>query len=243
MMDVAAAALLSAVTILVAWVVYLYTLPWLMRLRCVYALHSIRDRVFKVGLTYPRLRHTLFYRDIDSVIASSIQMVRDGGVAEALMFMSMMAPQNHQKQQTSPGWRVDQLKFELRTVFVGADGKIAVEELRACAKETEKVVFHRAFTGHPTVFFGAIIATLVAVPVALCGVLLKRLRPQKASRKDAQGGTTASAEAHTLSDVISGFEKPTPLELPKLRAPRLFYDRIARRGRLVADHSKLVHGP
>lgn len=150
---------LLVICALLAWTVIFRAVPWMVKTGVLYALHTLRDRLYAAAGRAPEIRQTLIYRDVEFLLCGFIHICRDRGPDEVLSLASALHRRRHRATRTS--WRRGVYDEELVTVFAGAKGHAALIELVDIAAQARPVILLRSVAESPLFLTASVIVVVV----------------------------------------------------------------------------------
>lgn len=177
-------------------------LPWMARAGSLYALHTLRDRLYELGKAFPACADTLTYRDMEFLLSYYIHVSRDRGRedVEALFEMSLA---NDDAGVAS--WRDPVYERELSQIYIGKTGSGVYLQIVQIFRLADKALLGRWLGQHPVVLIVALLSSwIVAIKLAIDRVFASPINPAKImprkveSVAEAAATRGASAPAHAV---------------------------------------------
>ncbi len=127
-------------------------LPWTTQLVAIYAIHGLRDRMFKIYRTFPAAGRSVLYRDLDALLAVSLHVVRDHSYRDCATLLG------GRETAHAPTWRRRRYQWEESNLYSDERGREALGDMMAIVTNLRVFLAMRMVTGHPAILMLAFVS-------------------------------------------------------------------------------------
>jgi hypothetical protein len=184
---------LLAICAQIAFVAIFRAVPWMVKTGALYALHTLRDRLYAAAQRTPAIRETLIYRDVEFLLCSFLHICRDKTAKDVRLLASALHERPH--RDVTPGsWRRTIYDTELDSIFAGSKGHAALIELFDISQRAKPVVLLRSLGENPLllaacIVVAAVTGAFVTLAIAISKVFDARPDPADSITRDVEAVT------------------------------------------------------